>query len=1749
LALTFAASPAGAAEPAAYKAGVASRVITPSEPIWMGGYSARNKPPQGKLHDLRVKALALEDAGGGRLVLLTSDLLGLPRGLSEEVADAVRKKTGLPRERLLLTASHTHSGPVLGGLLADMYDMPPAEKKKVDAYTEELRGRLVEVVVAALDDLKPARLAAGKGKAGFAVNRREVTPRGIINGRNPAGPVDHDVPVLRVETPDGKLRAVVFGYACHNTTLQGYQWCGDYAGFAQAELEEKHPGAVALFWSGCGGDANPLPRGTVELCRKYGHELAAAVEGVLQGKMTPVRGPFAARYATLPLPYERVPTAEQLTADLGGKSFAARQRAARFRKILEGGGMIPDRYPDYPVQVWRLGGEVLWVALGGEVVVDYALQLKKELAAADGPAVWVTAYANDVMAYIPSERVLKEGGYEGGDAMVYYGLPGRWAPGVEGKIVGKVRELVGGVKSGSGPLTPGEERATFQVPAGFKVELVAAEPDVVDPVALAFDEDGRLFVAEMRGYPNGGVATGRVATGSVKLLEDPDGDGSYRKCTPLIGGLRFPTSVMPWRGGLLVAVAPEIRFYPDATAAGPGTPRTLYDGFDLENIQQLVSGLQWGLDNWVHACAGGKGGTITSPEKPGASAVTLRGRGVRFHPDRPGSLEPTSGGGQFGLAADDFGRWFTATNSQHLRHVVLPDHYLRRNPLLAVGAVTLDIPDHGAACAVHRISPFEAWRVERTRRRAGGPDAQRFPATELVPGGFITSACSPVVYTADRFPAAYRGSTFICDPANNLVHRDVLKEHGATFVASRGETDTEFLASTDPWFRPVNLALGPDGALYVADFYREVIETPLSLPDDIKARLNLESRGRGRIWRVVPEDGRRCGKPALRRAPTTELVRHLADGNAWWRLTAQRLLVERQDRQAVAPLEELARKSPSPVGRAHALWALRGQGALRDELIANGLKDESAGVREQALRLADERLAASAPLREAAIALADDPSPRVRFQLALTLGEADTPETNLALAKILRRAGADSWTQTAALSSAGRAAPALLEVLVHDNGRVQLQLLTRVAALLGASPADGDLARALKLLGGADNTAAWPAALLEGLGQGMQNGSRPLRRLWDEPPASLKDEVANARPFFRRAAVVAGDETRPAAERVAAVRLLGYGPADALDALRGLLGPTTPSEVQLAAVRALSAHDGSRVADVLLAPWESYGPVARREVLEALFARPDRVKHLLQAVEQRRVLPAHLDAARVAQLRRHPDAAVRRKAETLLSGRPGGDRRRVVDDYRAALALPSDAGRGRAVFKKVCATCHRLDGEGTEVGPDLLSALRNKTPETLLVDILDPSREVDPRYVNYVITTKAGRTLTGMIAAETAASVTLRRAERAEDMVLRAQIDSVQATPQSLMPEGLETQLGKQDVADVIAYLQSAAAPRTEPPFYADKTNLLVYRNAGGTPHPVQTAEDWRKRRDHILAAMQQVMGPLPDSSRKVAPELRVEEEVSRPTYTRKKVTFAVEKDDRLTAYLLVPKGLKGKAPAVLCLHQTTRIGKGEPAGVGGTRNLEYARELAERGYVTLAPDYPNFGDYKVDPYARGYQSATMKGIWNHLRAVDLLQSLPEVDPERIGCIGHSLGGHNALFAAAFDPRLKVVVTSCGFNSFPKYYGGDLTGWSHAGYMPRIASAYGKDPKKMPFDFPEVLAALAPRAVFINAPVSDTNFEVSGVKDCVSAARPVYELLGAKGKLVAVYPEGGHDFPEPVRREAYRFIDRVLRGGAAGGGR
>ena len=429
----------GAQQPSAYKAGVASVVITPEKPMWMAGYAARNKPSEGKATELFAKALALEDEKGGRLVFVTMDLIGIPRTLRKSLESRARAEWKLNPESLVLNASHTHCGPEFRFAKTNADDGDFGRAAQGEIFGRSLEEKIVKIIGNAIDNLKPCKLSHSFARCGFAMNRRLPSNGDFRNSPYPEGPVDHEVPALRINDMDGKLKAVLFGYACHNTTLGFYQFCGDYAGFAQQYLEEDHPGAIALFMTGCGGDQNPYPRGTLELAQKHGRSLATAVEAALATTMKPLNGRLKGELAEIDLQYAPAPTKDEFSKRLQSKDSYEVAHAKRMLTRLEKGEKLPTIYP-YPVQVIGLGDGLTMVALGGEVVVDYSLRLKKEI---KGGAVWVSGYSNDVMGYIPSTRVLKEGGYEGGGAMRFSSThPGPWADTTEEKIIEKVHSLL-----------------------------------------------------------------------------------------------------------------------------------------------------------------------------------------------------------------------------------------------------------------------------------------------------------------------------------------------------------------------------------------------------------------------------------------------------------------------------------------------------------------------------------------------------------------------------------------------------------------------------------------------------------------------------------------------------------------------------------------------------------------------------------------------------------------------------------------------------------------------------------------------------------------------------------------------------------------------------------------------------------------------------------------------------------------------------------------------------------------------------------------------------------------------------------------------------------------------------------------------------------------------------------------------------------------------------------------------------------
>ena len=676
--------------------------------------------------------------------------------------------------------------------------------------------------------------------------------------------------------------------------------------------------------------------------------------------------------------------------------------------------------------------------------------------------------------------------------------------------------------------------------------------------------------------------------------------------------------------------APDILYLKDTDGDRKADRKeVVFTGFRRDNVQALLSNLRWGLDNWFTGSSGQDGGRVRSLRKPDQAEVAVEGRHFRFRPT--GEIEALSGDGRFSNTSDDFGRRFCSATTSPVRHVVIEDRYLRRNPHLPVAAVVHAAAAEGSSGPVYPASAPEPWRVLGTAYFMSARAESVIGSIERggAVTGFFTGATGPLIYRGTALGEACYGQYFIGECGMNLVHRRTLTPVGCTFRADRVEPESEFLASTDNWFRPVSLANGPDGALYICDMYRETIEHPWSIPPSIKRHLDLRSgRERGRIWRVTAEGAPPYRKPRLGGAGTAELVEALRRPDAWWRETAARLLFQRQDRSAVGPLERLVAGAERPATRAAALWALEGLGALRPEVAEAALKDASSGVREQAVRLA----------RVETLLGFDDPDARVRMELAYRMGETDDPRATDVLARLA--GGADVWLRTAIVSSSGRRAVELLRRLADD------EIAPMIAVTIGARNDEAEIAAALGLARGSPT-------ILRGLGDGLNRANRSLASI----PALA--------PVFEEAERAALDGSKPVAGRVEAVRVLSYGTfAAARRCLPRLLDARAPAPVRLAALRSLVAFPDREVGSLLLEAWPTLDAEARRESL-AWFRPADRQALLVEAMEEGRVSPAEIGA----DLRRTllGNQALAGRAEVLVGTAGAGDRRAEVQAYRPAL--------------------------------------------------------------------------------------------------------------------------------------------------------------------------------------------------------------------------------------------------------------------------------------------------------------------------------------------------------------------------------------------------------------------------------------------------------------------------------------------------
>ncbi|HEY3393098.1 MAG TPA: neutral/alkaline non-lysosomal ceramidase N-terminal domain-containing protein, partial [Lacipirellulaceae bacterium] len=681
-----------AARPTSYEVGLAKVDITPDYPIRLSGFSFRQTESEGVRQRIFARAMAVRAGGDDPAVLITVDSIAIPPALRDEVARRLLAKRQIKNERLAICATHTHTAPSLSGILPTMFGAPvPADQQeRIDRYTREITDRVEQAALAALDDLRASRLSFGIGKARFAINRRT---RG--------GPVDHAMPVMVITGSDGNLRGIYLNYACHCVVLSDYKVSGDWAGYASEEIEKTHPGAVALVAIGCGADSNPESGVTGdkgEVAAQYGSEIAAEVERLLRFKLSEVAGKITCTSDTNTLPLQPLPTRDEWAKRAEGEGAEAYYAGVQLAAI-DRGQKLPTEVA-YPIQTWKFGESLAAVFLPGEVVVDYALRLKKEF---DRDRLCINAYSNDCPAYIPSERILKEGGYEGGGAMVYYGLPAPFAPGLEDKIVSAVAAQLGdGFKprenrpqpgtQGSLPKSPAESIASMRVREGLRVELVAAEPMVRDPVAIDFGPDGKVWVAEMIDY-GFNIRERNPPLGRITVLEDRDADGQFETATRFLENIAMPMGVTVWRNGLLICAAPDILYAEDTTGDGKAdVVKKLFSGFGVQNAQARVNGFAYGLDGWLYAACT-FAGEIENHVR--GSKARLPDGDFRLLPD-DGVLEPETGRTQQGRVRDDWGNWFGCNNTVLCFHYPLASRYLARNPHVVPPSMEVSVASEAA---------------------------------------------------------------------------------------------------------------------------------------------------------------------------------------------------------------------------------------------------------------------------------------------------------------------------------------------------------------------------------------------------------------------------------------------------------------------------------------------------------------------------------------------------------------------------------------------------------------------------------------------------------------------------------------------------------------------------------------------------------------------------------------------------------------------------------------------------------------------------------------------------------------------------------------------------------------------------------------------------------------------------------------------------------------------------------------------
>ena len=941
---------------------------------------------------------------------------------------------------------------------------------------------------------------------------------------------------------------------------------------------------------------------------------------------------------------------------------------------------------------------------------------------------------------------------------------------------------------------PEDALKTFKVKKGYHLELAAHEPLVRDPITMCFDEKGRLFVVEMIDYSERREEDPHL--GRVRMLEDVDGDGEYDRASVYADDLPWPTALVCHDGGVFIGASPDIYWCRDNDGDGKADERkVVFTGFAGEvsrlNVQALFNSFQWGIDNRIHgACGATSGNRIRRADDPDDNGIVMRRVDFSFDP-RKLDMRIENGGGQYGMSFDSQGRKFMCSNSSHAQHSVYAYRYGGANPHFAMPPARVGIAKEGGAAEVFRLSADEPWRVIRTRWRISGVVRGMVEGGGRV-SGYFTGATGVTVQKGDAYGPSFMDNLFVGDAGGNLVHRKIVESDGIDLIARRpdDEQNYEFIASTDNWFRPVHFQNGPDGCLYIADMYRETIEHPWSIPPEIKQHLDLNSgNDRGRIYRIAPDGFRHPGKVDLAAKSDAELIDLLDHAGGWQRETASRLLYTRKVGREV--LAKALTETTTGLGRMHALHLAAALDHLTEEDLKAAFGHSDARVREHAIALAEPF-----DLGREMMEMMHDPSDRVRFQLALTMSRIKIPAEFGAIGWLLKQDAGDRWIRAAALNAVSEMAGSLFSILAEDKSRFRKRpeaggILAELARMIGTRAEEQEVEQVLKAA-----AAEWLSGDMQTYVTALNTGLKTRRKTvlnyknigaFASRFAQLPDHIAMAK--------------QPDAKTIRLAAIGGYSFTG--KQLVGLLKSSHPNSVRQAALSALLGMSEGGAYTGIVSAWSGLDESLQKTAVAGFLRSVSRTRMLLAAMDQGKMDRGLLDTRQVQTLRSSRDTTIKSLGIKLFGAEKKTDFGMLMAQYQPALAKEGDGKRGKEIYTLRCATCHRANGEGHQLGPDMVT-VKTKGRENLLLNILNPNAEVAPQFMAFEVETKDDESFTAVIGNETTTHLTIRMANGIEQTLVRTQIKGMRSSGKSLMPEELHKDLTVQQMADLLTFVEQS---------------------------------------------------------------------------------------------------------------------------------------------------------------------------------------------------------------------------------------------------------------------------------------------------------------------------------------------------------